>query len=113
MCVRGVWQLKKLHLQFCDHGGKDLDPSYNNSLGSSKGVREFLESDLLKEFVKKNPQIEFKFLLKRGTHPFITSTYVNGYIKDLSLRNKNPEEIIEEFKRVRNSSINLFTNLTR
>jgi hypothetical protein len=83
--------------------------SQNNfNLGSSKGVREFLESSQLKEFIEKNPQIEFKFLKKRGYHPFISSTYINGFIKDVPLRNIDPEDIINEFYRVRNSCNILF-----
>ena len=72
-------------------------------LGSSKGSREFLQSDKLKEFISKNPQIKFDFLLKRGSHPYISSTYINGYIKSQSLRNMDTSDILNEFQRVRNS----------
>lgn len=74
-------------------------------IGSSKGTREFLKSDLLKEFIQKNPQIEFEFLLRRGTHPYIYSTYINGYEKSQSLRNLDSPDILNEFQRVRQSCI--------
>jgi len=41
----GVWQLKKLEVQFCGWGG------------SSKGVREFIK-DTLPAFQQNNPQLE-------------------------------------------------------
>lgn len=104
MCCRGVFQLKKLHMHLCDYGGKTgFSSSINLLIGSSQGAREFIKSKLLKEFIEKNPQIEFKFLLRRGTHPFITSTYINGYIKDIPLRNYDAKEIHEAFFRARNS----------
>lgn len=53
--------------------------------------------------MEKNPQIEFKFMRRRGTHPYITATYINGYIKDQPLRNFEPNEIFDAFQRVRNS----------
>eukprot|EP01015_Nassula_variabilis_P018496 TRINITY_DN3019_c0_g1_i5.p1 TRINITY_DN3019_c0_g1~~TRINITY_DN3019_c0_g1_i5.p1 ORF type:complete len:174 (+),score=4.37 TRINITY_DN3019_c0_g1_i5:113-634(+) len=91
MCTRGLFQLKKVSLYFCDMGG------------SSKGVRDFLKSDYLKEFLANNPQIQFNFYLKRGSHPGISATYVNGFIKDLSLRNKSHEDVLDDMLRVRNS----------
>ena len=72
-------------------------------LGSSKGVRDFLKSDYLKEFLEKNPQIEYHFYKKAGAHPGISATYVNGYIRDLPLRNKEVEEVLDDIYTVRNS----------
>lgn len=42
MCTRGVYQLRKLSLYFCDFGG------------SSAGVREALTSPSLKDFMQDN-----------------------------------------------------------
>lgn len=92
MASRGIFQLKNITFLFCDWGG------------SSKGAREFLESDILKEFMSKNPQISFDFFMKRGSHPFIQAHYINGYRKDCSLRNAESEEILGIFKKFRNSS---------
>lgn len=75
MCSRGVFQLKKLTLFFCDFGG------------SSSGVREALGSEKLKEFMSANPQIDVQFVCKRNHHPHIKGAYINGYRKDVPLRN--------------------------
>jgi len=74
MCTRGVFQLRKLSLYFCDFGG------------SSEGVRNALVSSKLKEFMNENPQIDFNFILKRNHHPFVTGAFINGYLKDIPLR---------------------------
>ncbi|KAL4476446.1 hypothetical protein ABPG74_010179 [Tetrahymena malaccensis] len=91
MCSRGVFQLRKIQLQFCDFGG------------SSKGVRDFLNSDTVKEFMVKNPQIQFEFIMRRNKHPFLSAQYINGFVKDVSLKNYGGEEILDEFNRVRQS----------
>eukprot|EP01017_Pseudomicrothorax_dubius_P028926 TRINITY_DN3479_c0_g1_i1.p1 TRINITY_DN3479_c0_g1~~TRINITY_DN3479_c0_g1_i1.p1 ORF type:complete len:194 (-),score=52.40 TRINITY_DN3479_c0_g1_i1:125-706(-) len=92
MSVRGVFQLKKIKLQFCDWSG------------SSKGVRKFINSPELKSFLEKNPQIEMQLVMRRGKHPYFWAQYINGFSKDISLRNIAPETIIDELERVRNSS---------
>jgi len=71
--------------------------------GSSKGIREFLESDTAKEFIKNNPQIQFDFLARRNKHPFLAATYINGFNKDISLKNYPKEDILNEFQRARTS----------
>ena len=74
MCTRGVFQLRKLSLYFCDFGG------------SSQGVRSALTSEELKKFMSINPHIEYNFIVKRNHHPFVTGAYLNGYLKDIPLR---------------------------
>ncbi|KAK1652223.1 hypothetical protein QYE76_070028 [Lolium multiflorum] len=62
MALRGVWQLQKLVVNYCDWGG------------SSRGIRAFMESHLpaLKE---KNPQLEVVTQLVRGQHPNLKGIY--------------------------------------
>jgi large subunit ribosomal protein L43 len=74
MCTRGVFQLRKLSVYFCDFGG------------SSAGVREFLMSEQLKSFMEDNKHIDYNFIVKRNYHPFVTGGYINGYLKDITLR---------------------------
>ncbi|KAK1566025.1 hypothetical protein QYE76_037643 [Lolium multiflorum] len=64
MALRGVWQLQKLVVNYCDWGG------------SSRGIRAFMESHLpaLKE---KNPQLEVVTQLIRGQHPNLKGIYKN------------------------------------
>ena len=38
--------------------------------------------------MKENPQIEFNFICKRNHHPYVRGTYINGYTKDVPLRNE-------------------------
>lgn len=45
MCTRGVYQLRKLSLYFCDFGG------------SSAGVRQALVTPELKQFMEENQHI--------------------------------------------------------
>ena len=74
MCSRGVFQLQKLSLYFCDYGG------------SSSGVRDLLASQKLKTFLTENPHIKFQVICKRNNHPFVTGLYINGYKKQMPLR---------------------------
>ena len=41
-----------------------------------------------------NKQIEFNFLMKKNQHPYVESGYVNGYRKDISLKNLSDFDII-------------------
>lgn len=79
MCSRGVYQLTKLSLFFCDFGG------------SSSGVRSLLISSQLKDFINNNPQINFDFICKRNHHPHASGDYLNGYSKDVPLRSLSTE----------------------
>lgn len=90
MCTRGVFQLRKLSVYFCDFGG------------SSAGIRDAMGSPSLKQFMSDNPHIEFNFILKRNHHPFVTGAYINGYLKDIPLRSLQPEAILDVVKSLRN-----------
>ena len=70
MVSRGINQLKNIRLYFCDFGG------------SSTGVRDLLKSEQLANFVSKNEHLQLEVYLKRGNHPYMSSTYINGYVKD-------------------------------
>ena len=70
MVSRGVPQLKNIKLYFCDFGG------------SSLGVRSALQSPHLTEFMTHNPHLQLDCFMKRNHHPYMSSTYVNGYVKD-------------------------------
>ena len=90
MVSRGVPQLKNIRLYFCDFGG------------SSQGVRTALKSPEMVKFFEENPNLKFEINLKRNYHPYISSTYINGYVKDQPLRSLEGEEVIEWFKKVNN-----------
>ncbi len=59
MSNRGVRQLRKLSVFFCDWGA------------SSNGVRELLGSTQLKEFHQNNPHVDLEFIIKSNHHSFV------------------------------------------
>ncbi len=85
MVSRGVHQLKNMRLYFCDFGG------------SSLGVRDFLKSPKLVDFVSRNEHLNLEIYLRRGHHPYVSSTYVNGYVKDQPLRGMEEDHVLQEF----------------
>ena len=88
MVCRGIPQLKNLRLYFCDYGG------------SSLGVREALQSPELAQYMQKNEHLELEVSLKRNYHPYLASTYINGYVKEQSLRNMSSDEVLFWFNKV-------------
>uniref|UniRef100_A0A0E0CWZ3 Large ribosomal subunit protein mL43 n=1 Tax=Oryza meridionalis TaxID=40149 RepID=A0A0E0CWZ3_9ORYZ len=77
MALRGVWQLQKLVVNYCDWGG------------SSRGIRAFMEAHL-PAFKEKNPHLEVVTELVRGQHPNLKGIYT-------------PEDILLQATRLRNS----------
>ena len=57
--------------------------------GSSLGIREVLKSQTFADFVNDNEHLKVEIFMKRGAHPYISSTFINGYVKDIPLRNKS------------------------
>ena len=88
MVCRGIPQLKNLRLYFCDYGG------------SSLGVREALQSAEMAQYMQKNEHLELELSLKRNFHPYLASTYINGYVKEQSLRNMSSDEVLFWFNKV-------------
>ena len=75
-----------------------------SNIGSSKGVREFFKTDDFFYFVN-NTKSNFEFYLKRGYHPFVRAVFVNGFIKDIPLRNANTKEIRSVLYRINSQCI--------
>ncbi|KAL3647332.1 hypothetical protein CASFOL_008300 [Castilleja foliolosa] len=90
MSIRGVWQLQKLVVSFCNWGG------------SSRGIRAFMESDL-PAFIEKNPQLEVVTELNRGYHPLLKGFYKNKNERVVCVKNLTPEEVLNCANRLRNS----------
>ncbi|KAL2249315.1 54S ribosomal protein L51, mitochondrial [Sesamum indicum] len=90
MSLRGVWQLQKLIVSFCNWGG------------SSRGIRAFMESHL-PAFREKNPQLEVVTELNRGYHPFLKGFYKNKNERVVCVKNMSPEDILQSATRLRNS----------
>lgn len=90
MSRRGVWQLKKLVLHYCDKSG------------SSRGAREFVEH-VWPKFTEQNPQIPAEAVIRAGKHPYLEAKYICGNERTIDLRNSSPEEILRQAVLLRSS----------
>ena len=91
MATRGVFQLRKLTVKYCDHSG------------SSKGAREFIRHRIV-EFANNTPAAEVATELRPGQHPYIMGDYVTGEVKTIGIKNIAPGEIMDYAVMLRNSS---------
>ena len=80
MSIRGVWQLLRLNVNYCDHSG------------SSKHIRAFVNSGLT-EYAAQYPHAEVTSTVRRGKHPHMTGEFLNGNTKTVDLRNMEEEQI--------------------
>ena len=80
MSLKGVRQLREFVVRYSDYDG------------SSKGVRDWIRSNLI-DLATKNPQTQFKTTIKRNVHPFLQGIYHNGNVKTICVKNLKPEEI--------------------
>ena len=88
---RGVPQLKKLTVRWCNWGG------------SSRGMIEFIQHGLV-PFAHENPSCEIVTELKRGRHPCLFAEYVRGFDKAVGVKNRSAEEISAVVAALRDSS---------
>ncbi|XP_075223499.1 mitochondrial ribosomal protein L43 [Lycorma delicatula] len=77
---RYVCQLKRVTLKFC------------KSHGTSKGMREFIENDLV-DFAKSNPGIAVYVKPRRHRLPYIYAEFLNGEIQNIECHTYTYEEI--------------------
>eukprot|EP00980_Cylindrotheca_fusiformis_P010988 scaffold2526_cov131-Cylindrotheca_fusiformis.AAC.4 len=66
MATRGVFQLKKLSLFYCEHGG------------SSQAIRDFLASGRLLRWAEERPHLEVQVRVRNGKHPYVKGDYLTS-----------------------------------
>mgnify|MGYP000166823309 CR=1 FL=1 len=89
MSLKGVRQLKELVIRYSDYDG------------SSKGVREWMRTQLV-PFANNNPDLAVKTVIKRCVHPFVRGNYLNGNSKTICIKNLHPDEINSYVGNLRN-----------
>lgn len=93
MATRGVQQLQRLYIRYCEHGG------------SSASVREYLSSSRhLIAFATDNPDVKIIVKPRNGHHPHIEGHYVNGASKQICVRSADEKRIRTVFDMLRNTS---------
>ena len=68
--------------------------------GSSKGLRAILKSDEFANYINENEHLSVEVYLRRGKHPYMSSTFINGFVKDVPLLNKDYGETFTHIKQV-------------
>ncbi|KAF0699016.1 Aste57867_10399 [Aphanomyces stellatus] len=92
MATRGVWQLQKLTIRYCQHGG------------SSKNVRELLKDSRFLAFVSENPQVEFSTEIKGSKHPVLIGEYITNEKKVCDVKNQDIPFVLKQIQRMRDTS---------
>ena len=93
MATRGINQLKKLSVRYCEIGG------------SSGTVREYLSrSPHLVDFARDNPHVRIIVKPRNGHHPYIQGEYVTGQAKQICVKNTTEKRIFQVIDMLRNTS---------
>ncbi|KNA06384.1 hypothetical protein SOVF_180990 [Spinacia oleracea] len=90
MSLRGVWQLQKLIVSYCDWGG------------SSRGIRAFMETHL-PSIQESNPRVEVVTELILGQHPHLKAFYRNKNERVVCVKNMTQEDVLLHATRLRNA----------
>ena len=64
MATRGVFQLQKLSIYYCEYGG------------SSRAVRDYLESGKIVEWASRRPTVDVAVKVRNGKHPHVKAEYL-------------------------------------
>ncbi|OQV23836.1 putative 39S ribosomal protein L43, mitochondrial [Hypsibius exemplaris] len=85
---RFVCQLQRITLKFC------------KEYGSSRGVREFIEKDLL-DFARQNPGVVVYVEPKRHQRPKLEAEYLNGRTEVMNASEYSREQVIKFVEQLR------------
>lgn len=91
MATRGVFQLTKLYINYCEHGG------------SSQALREYISNGKLVAWATAHPHVEIAVNRRNGKHPFVEADYLTNSKKtschQISVKNyekwKHVEEVLD------------------
>ena len=100
MATRGIKQLQKLQIFFCEHGG------------SSRQVREYIQSGKIVSFATQNPTVQVEATLRNGKHPFVKASYLTGFSKQVCVKNEDVERIEKVIKMLNDSSGRKITKIS-
>lgn len=93
MATRGIQQLQKLNIRYCEVGG------------SSAAVRKYIQtSPHLINFARDNPHVSVLVKPRNGHHPYIQGEYVTGQSKQMCVKNSDEKRIFEVIAMLRNTS---------
>ncbi|ETV69974.1 hypothetical protein H257_14347 [Aphanomyces astaci] len=92
MATRGVWQLQKLTVRYCQYGG------------SSKNVRELLKDPRFLSFVTENPQVSFATEVQGNKHPVLIGEYITNETKVCDVKNQDIPFVLKQMQRLRDTS---------
>ena len=92
MATRGVKQLQKLTLVYCEHGG------------SSRTLREYVASGRVVDFARANPSVEVEVAVRNGRHPHVAAEYRSGWAKQVCVKNEGMGRIGRVMSMLRDSS---------
>lgn len=66
MATRGVFQLTKLYVNYCEYGG------------SSNMLRSYIGNGLLSKWATEHPHVDILVQCRNGHHPFIQGDYITN-----------------------------------
>ena len=76
MATRGVTQLQKITLKYCEYGG------------SSRALREYLANGQLVAWAKHHADTAIEVKVRNGHHPVIQADYLTGHVQhQVSVKN--------------------------
>jgi large subunit ribosomal protein L43 len=82
MATRGVFQLQKLWMFYCEHGG------------SSRAVREYVGAGKLVEWAHEHPTVEIILKPRNGKHPYVQGEYRTEAVPhQICIKNSTPNDI--------------------
>mmetsp|Transcript_28989 Transcript_28989/g.58836 ORF Transcript_28989/g.58836 Transcript_28989/m.58836 type:complete len:136 (+) Transcript_28989:90-497(+) len=92
MATRGIKQLQKLTLSYCEHGG------------SSRYVREFISSGRIVDYARANPTVQVAVEVQNGRHPNVNAEYLTGWDKQVCVKNEPINRISNVIQMLNDSS---------